>query len=636
VGLARIGTEVRAADAGRRISLRASLRALAIGAALLTLSIHSPAFGAFASVKLEVVADRDDDDADGTPDSEEAFLPPAGRVDLVVLPPSLTGASIHPMGGAEHVRVLAAGRPVPWGTPLPVGAAVQGIGPGRMSGVIVRGGEQAPIEIGVSGIAFRDGAGKSVDAARSHASIERTPPERTEGGWDAHYDDGDALRLVLEEEEGYDPSGIVSVESVSARGIRLDQLLHPALGPSHCDAALSGLRCEASLPLRFVIDDVDRRHALVRDRSLRVELGGAVVVRKDGKKLQAIRVEGPRNSPIGPIGRLRATLRPIVVRVAPGGAPAIGGSEAGAVAALRAELALASAVWGQCGVTFGDPESEDVRIIDPPPPHLLAIGDDLGLPAEGGEIRLRIDVKKTIVVRTQRGASPTAVALDVSLAVTQAGYVAVLSPNARIGPGANGSVDISVRRPDGSLVALEPGLPGPLLSTDPSLSVRIGAVDLSDGLQHFGDMDSSAGTLEERTLLKAVDDGDPRTIEIFVVPFFGGGGRIGESFIGSDLSSVRNVVLLDRAGIRARRSSLTLAHELGHVLLDLPGHPDDYGVDTPTWLMDSDASDASPFGPRRLAVEECARMMRESGPAGRAPLLADWPLKPVVYAAVSR
>jgi len=159
--------------------------------------------------------------------------------------------------------------------------------------------------------------------------------------------------------------------------------------------------------------------------------------------------------------------------------------------------------------------------------------------------------------------------------------------------------------------------------------VRIGSVDLTDGLQHFTDMDAMAGTLEERTLLKALDDGDPTTIEIVVVPLFAGGGRIGESFIGSDLSSIRNVVLLDRAGIRARKSSLTLAHELGHVLMDQPGHPDDYGVDTPTSLMDSDAADASPFGPRRISVEECARVIRQSGPGARVPLLVDWPPAPM-------
>jgi hypothetical protein len=170
---------------------------------------------------------------------------------------------------------------------------------------------------------------------------------------------------------------------------------------------------------------------------------------------------------------------------------------------------------------------------------------------------------------------------------------------------------------------------GAPVSTDPTLSARIGSVDVSDGLQHFTDVDAMAGTLEERTLLKAFDEGDPESIAIVVVPLFSGGGRIGESFIGSDLSSVRNVVLLDRAGIRARKSSLTLAHELGHVLLDLPGHPDDYGVDTPTQLMDSDAADASPFGPRRITLEECARMVRQAGPKARVPLLTDWPIGPL-------
>jgi hypothetical protein len=207
----------------------------------------------------------------------------------------------------------------------------------------------------------------------------------------------------------------------------------------------------------------------------------------------------------------------------------------------------------------------------------------------------------------------------------------VVSPNARIAPAANGSVDVSVRRLDGRLTAFELSASGAPLSSDATFVAAIGSVDLSDGLQHFGDMDSVAGTIEERTLLKAVDDGDPRTIDVLVVPLFAGGGRIGESFIASDLSSVRDAIILDRAGIRARRSSLTLAHELGHVLMDLPGHPDDYGVDTPTQLMDSDGSDASPFGPRRLTLDECARVVRQAGPAARVPLLTEWPVGPIHY-----
>jgi hypothetical protein len=608
--------------------------ALALFAILLLVLDAPPAQGGPFGLEVEVVADRDDDDVDGRPDAEEDFLPTAGRADLLPLGRALTGVSLHPTRGAEHVRVMAEGRAVPWDTPLPPGAALQGISPGRMSGVATRAGERVSIEVGVFGVGMRDGTGARVDPARSHASIERMPPARDSGGSEARYDDVDALRILVEEEDGHDSSAVLTVESVSANGVSIDTLVAPALGPVSCAPPAAGLRCRATAPLRFVVEEVDRRHPLVESRSLRVELGGAIVVRRDGKKLQAIRVLGPRASSVGPIGRLRATLRPIVVRVAPGGAPSIGGSDPGAVMAFRAELARASAIWGQCGLTFGNAETVPVRIVDPPPPHLLSIGDDVGLPAGGGEIHLKVDGTHAVRIPTTRAALPEAVALGVARALESAGFVAIVSPNARIGPGAGGSVDISVRRRDGTLASLEPLSPGAPVSTDPQLSVRIGSVDLSDGLQHFGDMDSAAGTLEERTLLKGLGDDDPRTIEVVVVPFFAGGGRIGESFIGSDLSSVRNVVLLDRAGIRATRSSLTLAHELGHVLLDMPGHPDDYGVDTPTQLMDSDASDASPYGPRRLTVEECARMVRESGPNGRVPLLTDWPLAPLRYGAL--
>ena len=375
------------------------------------------------------------------------------------------------------------------------------------------------------------------------------------------------------------------------------------------------------------MDDVDRNHPLVAGRSIKAEVGGAIVFRSAGHKAQMVRVLGPRSSPVGPIGRLRATLRPFVLRVTPGGAPSIGGTDAGAIEALRNELGATSAIWGQCGLTFGDVRSLEVRFVDPPPAHLVAIGGDLGLPASGGTIQLRAE-GRPLVVTTTAGERFDRIAHDLAHAAERAGLTAIVSPNARIGPAAGTSVDVSLRRKDGTLVAAETP-PGQPLSTDATLDVRIGSVDMSDGLQHFTDVDAMAGTLEERTLLKAIDDADPTTIEIVVVPLFAGGGRIGESFIGGDLSSVRNVVLLDRAGIRSRKSSLTLSHELGHVLMDLPGHPDDYGVDTPTRLMDSDAADASPFGPRRLTVDECARVIRQAGPGARLPLLVSWPIGPI-------
>jgi hypothetical protein len=432
-------------------------------------------------------------------------------------------------------------------------------------------GSQFPVRIDVRGIDMRDGTGAVVDMARSQASLERQPPTRSEGAPDALYDDFDALRILAALPESMTPPAEIAVESLSANGARVDAIPRLTLASSQCARPYESVRCWASAPLRFVIDDVDRNHPLVADRSIKAEVGGAIVVRENGRKAQAIRVLGPRSSPAGAIRRYKATLRPFVVRVAPGGAPAIGSTDVGAIAALRGELVAASAIWGQCGLTFGDAKLLEVKLVDPPPSHLVAIGDDLGIVASGGEIRLRADTK-TITVPVAPGSSPDRVAYDVARAVDRAGLSAVVSPNARIGPGASASVDVSVRRKDGTLIAVDVVAPGAPLTTDATMSVRIGSVDLSDGLQHFTDMDAMAGTLEERTLLKALDDGDPTTIEVVVVPLFAGGGRIGESFIGSDLSSVRNVVLLDRAGIRARKSSLTLPHELGHVLMDLPGH----------------------------------------------------------------
>jgi hypothetical protein len=610
-------------------------------AAALAVALAGRTGGAAPSEQLSivVVADRDDDDVDGVPDGEQAELPPAARADLVPVDKALVGATLHPITGADRVRLVAQGTPLPWSSTVPPGAMLEGVSPGVASIVATRGGQQIPVAVQVLGVSMRDGDGHDVDLARSHASLERTPPSRVIGGVDARYDDPDALRVALEEPEELAkgaPMTEAVVASITGAGETID-VLRVALSPVACaPAAGPGMVCAASAPLRFVIDEVDQKHPLVVDRSLRAEVGGAVAVVRGGKKVQAIRVLGPRASSAGPIGRLRAAIRPAVMRVVPGGGPAVGGSESGAAALLRGELALASAIWGQCGISFGP--IPEVRLVDPPPAHLLALGDDLGLPASGAgrtadapaELRFRVDGHE-VTVPLARGATPSRVADDVAKVLGRLHFGAVVSPNACIFPGAGGSVDVSVRRRDGRLAALEPSATGAPVSSDTVLVATIGSVDLSDGLQHFGDMDSVSGTVEERALLKAVDDDDPRTVEVLVVPLFAGGGRIGESFIASDLSSVRNAVILDRAGIRARRSSLTLAHELGHVLMDLPGHPDDYGVDTPTELMDSDGSDASPFGPRRLTVEECARVVRQAGPTARVPLLTDWPLTPIHY-----
>jgi hypothetical protein len=313
-----------------------------------------------------------------------------------------------------------------------------------------------------------------------------------------------------------------------------------------------------------------------------------------------------------------------VLRNSVGGMPALGGDDVGAVALARAEVDVASGLWGQCGIHFGDPKQTEVFVRDPPPPHLLAIGCDVGLPATGGEVRFRLGGRR-VAVTTQKGATPTEVAVEVVRAVEAVGFVAGVSPNPATSLSARPVADVLVRAPDGSLATIQPDGTLPL-STDPTLGVCLGEVELSDGLAHFGDADAPAGTLEERTLIKAYADGDPTTIDVFIVPAFGGEGRIGESFVHGEGASIQNVVVLDRAGVRAGPRSFALAHELGHILLDMAGHPDDYGVDSPSALMDADATDPTIFGPRRLSIAECERAVRQSGEGAGVPLLTPWPM----------
>jgi hypothetical protein len=303
--------------------------------------------------------------------------------------------------------------------------------------------------------------------------------------------------------------------------------------------------------------------------------------------------------------------------------PALGATASEALQLARAEVDAASLIWGQCGVHFGPGKDAFVELVDPPQQQLLSVGCNQGLPGSGGEIRLRVG-KKPFRLATAFGDTPVVVAARLAQILESAGFSVALSRNPRIESGALETLDLVVRLGD-EPVSVERDGDAPL-SSDPSLEVCVGAVDFSDGLDHFTNHDAPAGTLEERALIRAYADRDPATIEVFVIPRFSGEGRVGESFLDAPGAAIHNTVIIDRFAVRAGARSHVLAHELGHVLLDMPGHPDDYGVDQPSALMDADATDPSIFGPRRLSIEECERAVRQRGPNAQTPLLEPWPL----------
>ncbi len=569
-----------------------------------------------AEDNLLLFVDRDDDDDDGVADGRAAELNGKAVADVLWL----TGAPGRAPSPQPLVRFSAGKKPWQGSGRAPTRLGLQALAPGHTS--IELDGQELGVSV-IEALAV-DGRGNRVDLATSHAAISRVLPEELEAEEAAREEDPDALRWVLVGPAGALPADL-TLRSERYDGRPLDALESVELSPAACpDGLPPELECKRTALIRATSDRIDRTHPESSARSLRAEVGGRVVLFVGKHKAASIRVGGPRVTAVGQIGRLRGHVRMHVMRLAPGGMPAIGGDESGALALAREEIDIASGLWGQCGIHFGGAGDQWIALHDPPPPHLLAIGCDLGLPASGGELRFAVDGRR-VKVAAAAGQAPVMVAERVARALVALGFTADVSVNARVAPAALPTVDVLVRHRDGSPAALRPDGSAPL-SSDATLGVCIGEVNLADGLSHFSDADAASGTLEERTLIKAFADNDPATIDIFVVPAFAGAGRIGESFVDGERASVQNVVVLDRAGIRAGARSYALAHELGHILLDMPGHPDDFGVDRPSALMDADAADPSIFGPRRLSIGECERALLQSGPGAPLPLLQDWPL----------
>jgi len=375
--------------------------------------------------------------------------------------------------------------------------------------------------------------------------------------------------------------------------------------------------------LRLVSDATDVSAPDVGLQLLRAQLGDqvlATLVQGDAAAKQRVGSSSERAR-----DSLRGTLRVFVLRQQRGGAPVLGKNDDEAVELARRQVEIANEIWAQCNVDFGRPESAEVRVVDPPGPTLLAFGDLDGLPARGdGEVSLRAGGKLIGPVRTQAGALPEQTALAVARAARAQGLLADVSLNPRADHGAHPSADLVLRDGAGDVLVISADAGRPM-GTDAQQTVRVGWVDLADGISEFDNTISAVGTLEERTLVKVLGDGDPATIDVFLVNRFVNRDRQGEAFIEADGSSMANALIFDRNAVRYERQAWVQAHELGHVLLDEPLHPDNVGPDRPWLLMDADARQGRVGGPKRLTENECAQARRRSGPGAFPELLKKQP-----------
>jgi hypothetical protein len=470
-------------------------------------------------------------------------------------------------------------------------------------------------------ICLLDGQNRPIDSAHSALQISRYVTNGATLPWADRYQ---AVSLsptdvrVQIDDPAAAPNTFAMIESRTQSGALRGVLRVPMRRPSN------------DLPMRspfvrLVGDDIDRQARGVEGRTLVVALRDSVVVRYASQQL-TLRIARPGNED-GPGAARQVRLSVHVLRQRPAGKPVIGRNDADALEIMRAQIRTANEIWLQCDLTFGPPAEVAMEIIDPPTAALLAVADDDGLPARGGgEIRFRIGGQSIGPIATRASATPLMTAQDIERALRERNFYAVVSQNLPSRSGAGPSADVLVRRTDGRLVTIDAESDRPL-SSDAQQTLRIGQVDLTDGLLEFDNMTAQVGSLEERTLLKALSDDDDSSIDLFVVNQFSNATRQGEAFIAEPRAAIVNAVVIDRNGLRHLPLAWTVAHELGHVLMNNPLHPDNIGPDRPWLLMDADNGRGTVDGPKRLRNEDCRRV-REAARSARAPLLLPYDPEP--------
>lgn len=582
---------------------------------------------------VALLLDDDDDDEDGLLDLEQGRdVPGDDLLQLRLQGPSVGAVEVRAAGG---IRLVIDGRPVEGetlrlaGSELPRRFHVQGTRlsaanePARLH--VSAGAEQMVVPIHVFGFALLDAHNRPIDPRRRALGVSlrvtndlSLPRSRAP---DVTSPDPDNVRLELRDSRITRNRVEVLLRSVD-----------PGTGRTRDEQSVLLTRLDPALPhrsrfMRLVADGVDAEAAGVADQVLRVAVRDRIRV----QRLEESALVGLHDQRVGRPGdehsdqaALHARVRVVVLRARAGGPPVIGHDELSARDLVRAQIATSNQIWAQCHITFGPPAEVSIEFSDPPGDALLAVGDGDGLPAAGdGSTSFRVNDTPIGPVPTRAGARPVDTALRLKSAIDAAGYFAKVTVNPKTSFGSDASADIQVFARDGGLARVE-AIPGLALGTDSRQIVRIGGVDLGDGLDEFDNMTAQSGTLEERALLRSLMDDDPSSIDVLIVNRFARGSRQGEAFIESSDGPIANAVLIDRNGLSQLQSAWTLAHELGHVLLDEPLHPDNVGPDQPWLLMDSDSSRGTVLGPKRVTRRECQRVRRVSGPSAVPALLSPY------------
>lgn len=564
-----------------------------------------------------LAADLDDSDDDGVVDAVQKHRVPEGPCHVLEVKP---GDSIFWSG---PVRLVVGDRPVesPFRASSVGSVCVQGTAGSRRPGDAVvnhaRGAHTHRMRLTVVAIRFLSGANVALNPTEAALGVSRRPTDDAllarGNRFTAADPDGLNVRVEI-----HSPVPLQRVWLNSWNGERLHMLEQRSL------PLVSKGSVHRSPWVRLVGDETDREAPGVTGQVLTVVMRGRVEahLHPPGQgSTTAVHQAPPRTSAHGPVGlrvgrpghesgpwaARRVQLRVFVLRDPRTGHSVLHPDDRVAVKLARGQVQIANRIWMQCHIGFGDPQATPVRIIEPPPPTMLVVGGDLGLPAQtGGRFRFRVNGKRVSGPHVQ-GELPAVTAWRIARAVRRRGFKAVIYENPRVDYGAGPTMDVWITTRSGKAVELAQDGEHPL-SEDRGQGLHIARVQMEDGIAEFSNANAAAGTPEERLLLRTISDHDPETIEILVINHFTEGTRQGEAFIPSQGYGLSNMVILDRNGIRQQTQSWAQSHEIGHVLLDHPFHPDNVGPDVPWMLMDADSSSGTVHGPKRISRTQCARV----------------------------
>ena len=421
------------------------------------------------------MADVDDDDVDGGPTAKRTRSRTSGRATSSRSMRSLDGATLRVPGGTGRGASWTGARVIAVGNARPARRGVAGLAPGpRARSRTDKNGREKQSRSTCAASRCVDDAERPSTSRAATPRSSALPPARASAATPiaghrraprrarrAGRIDGTARRR---------PSS-----RTARRGVKLDALAHVALAPARARARSRGVHCletrAAALRRRR-----RRSRAPARGRSLAARRGR----RRDRRAHGRPKAGDPRARPArerrGPDRALQSPIRTFVLRaIVPGGAPAIGGNDAGARRdaprgararlgdvgsmrhQLRRRLASSTSTWS----THRRVTSSRSATTSACPRAAASV-----TAARRRQARRPSPMPARREHRARR-------ALSSRPPSRRAGFGVTISSNARITPGASTSVDLSVRRLNGrSRHSTRPPLTRLPLSTDATLSVR--------------------------------------------------------------------------------------------------------------------------------------------------------------------